>query len=355
MKAARQGAEGVADWARSRLLQISQALQRAWWAPRPTALALALHPLSLLYGALARLDRLLTRPVRIGVPVVVVGNLIVGGAGKTPTVIALTRILRAYGWSPGIVSRGYGRRGHGVAAVSADSAARDSGDEPLLMKLRAAVPVFVGEDRVDAARTLCRAHPEVDIVVSDDGLQHHRLARDLQVIVFDERGVGNGLLLPAGPLREPLPQAVSVTTLPLYNAPKPSTPLPGWMASRRLTGVVPLDDWIAGTQAPRNSWAELRGRTVVAAAGIASPERFFSALRAEGLAIDPLPLPDHFAYDTLPWPAETADVVVTEKDAVKLRWLATGITRVWVAPLDFEPDLGFAAAVKRQFPQPIDR
>jgi tetraacyldisaccharide 4'-kinase len=127
------------------------------------------------------------------------------------------------------------------------------------------------------------------------------------------------------------------------------------MASRRLTGVVPLEDWATGAQPLRKSWVALQGRVVLAAAGIGAPERFFAALRAEGIDIDPLPLPDHFAFDELPWPPATADVVLTEKDAVKLRGRDLGSTRVWVAPLDFEPDLGFAAAVKRHFPQPTDR
>jgi tetraacyldisaccharide 4'-kinase len=140
--------------------------------------------------------------------------------------------------------------------------------------------------------------------------------------------------------------------LVLYNADFPTTEAPGWMALRHLSGVLPLADWAAGATPGPQSWHALQGRALVAAAGIAAPSRFFAALRAQGLAFDELPLPDHFDFATLPWPAGTPDVVLTEKDAVKLRGRELGATRVWVAPLDFEPDLGFAAAVKRLFPRP---
>jgi tetraacyldisaccharide 4'-kinase len=127
------------------------------------------------------------------------------------------------------------------------------------------------------------------------------------------------------------------------------------MALRHLPGVLPLADWAAGARPDAHSWQALSERPLVAAAGIAAPGRFFAALRAQGLAFDELPLPDHFDFAALPWPAGTSDVVVTEKDAVKLRGRDLGATRVWVAPLDFEPDLGFAAAVKRLFPRPPPR
>jgi tetraacyldisaccharide 4'-kinase len=332
--------------------RFAAALQDAWWQEPANALARGLQPLSALYGALAAANKTFAWPRRIDVPVIVVGNLVAGGAGKTPTVLAVVQLLRAFGWTPGVVSRGYGRRGKGTLAVHADSEPRDCGDEPLLIHLRSQAPVMVGSDRVAAARALRREQPQVDIVVSDDGLQHHRLARDAQVLVFDERGVGNGLLLPAGPLREALPLAVPPETLVLYNDVEPMLPLPGWIARRRLAGVVSLEDWRCGHAPLDGSWSVLRERTLLAAAGIASPQRFFDQLQAIGLNFTALPLPDHHAFDTLPWPEHTTDVIVTEKDAVKLRSARLGRTQVWVAPLDFEVDLGFAAAIKRLFPHP---
>lgn len=290
-------------------------------------------------------------------PVVVVGNLIVGGAGKTPTTIAVVRLLRAFGWHPGVVSRGHGRRGRGLVDVRRDSRAHDCGDEPLLIHLRTGMPVAVGTDRVAAAAALRKAHPEVDIIVADDGLQHHRLARELQVIVFDERGVGNGLLLPAGPLREALPSERPADTLVLYNALRLSTPLPGWMAGRRQPGVLSLADWWQGLTPDADSWSNLQGRPLLAAAGMAQPERFFDMLRDQGLTLSiTRPLPDHHPFDILPWRANTPDVVITEKDAVKLPLdrvpQGDSDARVWVVPLDLEPEMGFAAALKRYFPHP---
>ena len=323
----------------------------------PTRLASVLRPVAALYGALARLHRWAARPQALGVPVLVVGNLIVGGAGKTPTTIAVVRLLRALGWSPGVVSRGHGRRGHGMVDVQRGSRAHDCGDEPLLIHLRTGVPVAVHRNRVAAGRALRVAHPEINIIVADDGLQHHRLARALQIMVFDERGVGNGLLLPAGPLRELLPRTRPVNTLVLYNAGQVTTPLPGWMATRRLPGVLPLTAWWEGQTPRSDSWSALQGRPLLAAAGMAAPERFFAMLRNKGLTLEAtLALPDHHPFDDLPWPADTRDVVVTEKDAVKLTpdRVAHGpqATRIWVVPLDLEPEMPFAAALKRHFPHP---
>ncbi len=335
----------------------STALQQQWWIKPATPAAHALRPLAALYGRLAQWRRLTLRPQAIDVPVIVVGNLIVGGAGKTPTTIATVRLLRAFGWKPGVVSRGYGRSGHGLLEVTRDTAAQACGDEPLLIRLRTGVPVMVGADRVEAARALCRAHAEIDILVADDGLQHHRLARDLEIVVFDERGVGNGLLLPAGPMREPLQAERGPKTLVLYNAARPSTVMPGWLATRRLAGVLPLADWWRGELPLRDSWQAVQGRPLLALAGVAQPERFFEMLRDQGLDLaHARALPDHHGFATLPWRSNTPDVVLTEKDAVKLPLerlaQAQGSTRVWVVPLDLEPDVAFAAALKRHFPHP---
>jgi tetraacyldisaccharide 4'-kinase len=290
------------------------------------------------------------RPVALPVPVLVVGNLIAGGAGKTPTTLSLVSMLRTRGWTPGIVSRGYGRQSTGVQMVSRNTPASEAGDEPLLMHLRSAAPVAVGADRVAAARALLQAHPDVNLLLSDDGLQHWRLARDAQVIVFDERGAGNGWLLPAGPLREPMPPRVPARSVVVYNAATRSTPLPGHLAQRRLGGVASLSDWWAGRPARIETLSQLNGRHVVAAAGVARPQRFFDMLRTAGLSIEELPLPDHHGFDPLPWPQGTTDVIVTEKDAVKLRPDAMGSTHVWVATLDFDFGRAFEAELLALLP-----
>ncbi|HEY1393976.1 MAG TPA: tetraacyldisaccharide 4'-kinase [Methylibium sp.] len=330
----------------------SSHLQQAWLSRRDP-LAQALWPLSLLFAALVAGRRALHRSgllhvERVGLPVIVVGNRIVGGAGKTPTVLALLQHLRERGARPGVISRGYGRQGAGLTEVTRNSSAQEVGDEPLLIHLRGGVPVMVGRDRVAAAEALRTAHPEITVIVSDDGLQHLRLARDIEVLVFDERGAGNGWLLPAGPLREPL-QATSTahTQLVLYNAAAPSTALAGKLALRRLAGIAPLTQWWAG-QAPQG-FEVLGSRKLLALAGMARPERFFASLREAGLSFDALPLPDHYDYRRLPWPQDATDVLITEKDAVKLdpARLASESpsTRVWVVTLDFDPGAAFFAAL----------
>lgn len=329
---------------------LEAALQRAWSGRG--AVSTALLPLSWLYGALAERRRAAhaegRRPVvRLDAPVIVVGNRIAGGAGKTPTVLAVVAHLRERGWQPGVISRGHGGRGSTVRLVTADSIAAEVGDEPLLIRLRSGVPVAVGRDRVAAARALRAAHPDIDILVSDDGAQHFALGRDIELWVWDARGAGNGRLLPAGPLREPIdapPRAP--TQLVLYNAERPSTPLPGWTARRTLAGLVPLERWWQAAPADPELLSALatRGadRGIWALAGIARPQSFFEMLSARGLRFTPLPLPDHADFAALPWPADATDLLVTEKDAVKLRPDRVArerpATRVWVAPLDYAPD-----------------
>nr|WP_259371948.1 tetraacyldisaccharide 4'-kinase [Caldimonas mangrovi] len=328
---------------------MQQRIQAAWL--RRGLLASTLLPLTAVYAVVVRLRNRLYRSgllqrERLPVPVIVVGNVIAGGAGKTPTVIALVQHLKQRGERPGIVSRGYGGgRQAGSRPVDARSRAGDVGDEPLLMALRTGVPVVVGADRVGAARTLLQQHPDVNVIVSDDGLQHLRLCRDVEVIVFDERGVGNGWWLPAGPLRE---SARRPADLVLYNAPGPSTPRPGFLARRTLADAVPLAAWRSGRR-DGLPLAAFKARRVLAVAAVAHPERFFAMLEAHGLTIERHGLPDHDTYDRLPWNGWHGDaILVTEKDAVKLD-AATDL-RVHVVALDFEPDAAFFAALDRLLP-----
>ncbi len=328
-------------------------LQRAWRGRGP--LACALLPLAALYGAVTALRRAFyrigwLRSTRLPVPVIIVGNLLAGGAGKTPTVIAVVALLRRHGYTPGIVSRGYGRSGDAFADVTPETPVAKAGDEPLLLRLRTGAPVMVGRDRAGAGLELLRRHPHVDIIVSDDGLQHLALARDAQVLVFDERGAGNGWLLPAGPLREAIPADVPPRSVVLYNASSASTRLNGTLAQRSLAGAVGLQAWWQGEAATMDALAALRGRPLIAAAGVARPGRFFEMLRSAGLAFAALPLPDHHDFTTLPWPPETPNVIATEKDAVKLDPARMGATRVWVAALDFAPGAVFDAALVALLP-----
>lgn len=328
-------------------------LQAHWWLSQPTPLTHALRPLSGLYLALARLRRAWAVTQAAPVPVIVVGNLIVGGAGKTPAVIALVQALRAAGHRPGVLSRGYGRHGTTVLEVRPDSDAAAVGDEPLLIHRRTGVPVWVGADRLTAARGLCASHPGVDVLVSDDGLQHHALARVAELVVFDDRGVGNGLVLPAGPLRQRLPVRLPSGAFALYTGTRASTPLQGALATRAFGLAWPLAAWWHGDGNAAGQISTLRGHTVLAAAGLAAPEKFFTMLEAAGLALDRLPLPDHASFDPLPWPITTAqDVLVTEKDAVKLQPGRPGTERVWVVPLDFSLPAELVRALLALLPDP---
>ncbi|MGJ4801816.1 tetraacyldisaccharide 4'-kinase [Luteimonas sp. SDU82] len=286
-----------------------------------------------LYGALAGLRRDLYRRGLLrarhpGCPVLVVGNLVAGGSGKTPLTIALVERLRAAGWTPGVASRGYGRSEAGKPAwVQADTDPALGGDEPVLIAARTGAPVRVDADRHAAALALHAAG--CDLVVCDDGLQHYRLARDLEVEVIDgRRRYGNGRLLPAGPLREPPArgEACQFRVLNVGSDPDLAAGFgewPMWLEpgqARPLTGGRP------------RSLASFAGQRVHAVAGIGDPERFFSMLRGHGIAVVPHAFPDHHRYaaDDLRFGSDLP-VLLTEKDAVKCaafagdRWCSVGI------------------------------
>lgn len=295
-----------------------------------------LWPLSWIFGAIAAVRRASFqwgwRAVEsAGVPVIVVGNVTVGGTGKTPTVIALVAALREAGLTPGVISRGYGGTARIDTPLSVGAAAdpRQVGDEPALIARRAGVPVFVCPDRVAAARALRAAHPKVDVIVSDDGLQHYRLARDVEIVVFDQRLGGNGFLLPAGPLRESMHRHRDAT---LINDPFART-LPPWPNTTALR-LVPDAAWRIDAPQERRPLAAFAAPTqrVLAAAGIGAPERFFAMLRDYGIRPRTRPLADHQRFDTNPFEGEDADtILVTEKDAVKCAGWHDA--RLWAVPV----------------------
>ncbi|MDR0274720.1 MAG: tetraacyldisaccharide 4'-kinase [Burkholderiaceae bacterium] len=324
--------------------RLQAALISAWTRRGP--LACALLPLAALYGALAGLRGALYRlgwrsATRLPVPVVVVGNVIVGGAGKTPVTLAVAEHLKARGWQPGIVSRGYGRAGDGCREVMPGADPRAVGDEPLLLRRRAGVPVFVARRRAQAARALLAAHPECDILLCDDGLQHLALARDVDVVVFDARGAGNGWLLPAGPLREPWPRKTFDLVLQTEAGDAPLALPPGaqlFEARRALAGEALRAD------GARVLLAALRGQPLAALAGIARPEAFFAMLRAAGLTlVQTHALPDHYDFNSYtPRNILAKTLICTEKDAIKLWPLAPDALAV---PLALEVPPAFYAAL----------
>ena len=327
-------------------------LQRAWYEKASGYWLLV--PLSLLYAGVVALRRAAyrrgwLRSRRMPVPVVVIGNLVAGGTGKTPVTLFLAEALRARGFEPGIVSRGYGGKGElRPRAVTPDAVAADVGDEPLLLARRAGCPVVVGSDRSAAAEQLISRG--VDVVLADDGLQHYRLERDFEVCVVDaERGFGNGWLLPAGPLREPLSRLAGVDAV-LLNGPAGD----GHSSLRDVAAHSPRfmltaerAERVDGTET--RPLAEFAGTGVHAVAGIGNPARFFRLLKSHGLTVVEHPLPDHAPLseatidELLPAEQKDCDVLMTEKDAVKLA--GTHNTRLWYVPVDLVIDPAAAEAL----------
>ena len=312
------------------------------WQRRSLAACL-LWPLSLLFGVLSALRRALYRcrvlhSYRLPVPVVVVGNVVVGGTGKTPLVIWLVAALRRAGYTPGVISRGYGGKKNRDAVtaieVNVDSSADEVGDEPLLIARRSNCPVMVGRDRVAAARALLAAYPAVDVIISDDGLQHYRLQRSVEIVLFDERGGGNRWLLPAGPLRESMSRRRDVTVLNGVHMP---VGLPPNCLRMQVAGAYAE---ALANRAQRVPLAALTGR-ILAVAGIGNPQRFFDMLHYAGLSIVTMALPDHHTFTAQTFADIAADVILmTEKDAVKYGSV-DGIAndpRMWVVPVTAQLD-----------------
>ena len=317
---------------------------RRLWA-RTGALTLLLLPFSALFAAAAALRRLAYRRgwlavVRVGVPVIVVGNLTAGGSGKTPMAIWLVNHLRARGYRPGVVSRGYGGHARGCVDVNASRSPAEVGDEPLLIHLKTGAPVVVGRDRVSAARTLLARYPGVDLIVADDGLQHYRLARDLELVVVDAAaGFGNGWPLPAGPLREPRSRLQTADALIQVVRPGAQPrDFAGWRAD-----FVAGRAWCLRSPDVRRPLEDLPQGEWLAATGIGRPEGFFDLLATHGVRFKPRAFADHHAFAAGELPVD-GRVLMTEKDAVKCRdfagadWWAVELEAVpepaWVDWLD---------------------
>ena len=307
--------------------KLREVVMDAW--RKPNLLAWCLYPLTFLsriYLWLYQTSYAMgwQSSTRLPVPVLVVGNLLVGGTGKTPVVIHLAQRLSQLGWQVGVIARGHGGQQRGSAEVTENSLASQTGDEALMVKKRLGLPIFIAKKRTQAALALLRTYPQTQLIISDDGLQHRALHHDIAICVFDDRGLGNGFLLPAGPLRETWPRQLSV----------------GVTQIKVHTGHIAFEDSLAahrqlagfavnglGEKRDLRLWA---GQAVNALAAIAQPQAFFSALQSAGLTLSQTQaFPDHAPL--VGWqPSHGLDVLCTEKDAVKL-WPQH--PQVWAVPL----------------------
>ena len=329
-------------------------LQSAWYKRGllPFLMSTLLWPLSQVYRFLAFAQRKLykfgvLKAHIVSVPVVVVGNIVAGGGGKTPTVIALVQHLQAQNIQVGVISRGYGRTSSECLEVKKDSAISDVGDEPVVVLLACNAPVFVAYKRIDAALKLLQTYPDTQVIISDDGLQHHALQHDIAITVFDDRGLGNGLLLPAGPLREaagPLRESAVKErhSLILHTGNQAAkltrTAVPQFTARRTLASYALKAD---GSRVNLSDLKE--DAKLLALAGIANPEAFFEMLRGAGLNLaKTVSLPDHYDFNSILGNEYTGyTLICTIKDAVKL-WLVH--PEALAVPLEFAPEATFFMA-----------
>lgn len=311
------------------------------WRRKNAFFYFVLIPLSWLFGIIAALRRWayrvgILKSYSLPVPVIVVGNINVGGSGKTPVVMWLVDELKKNGYQPAVVSRGYGGNVRLPTSVNANTEASVAGDEPVLVANRCRCLVWVGADRVHVATALLNAHPECNIIISDDGLQHYALQRDVEIAVVDERIERNARLLPAGHLREPLARLSTVDTI-IFNGEKTiSTAYQMQLAGDEFYNLA--DASIKATA------LDFKRKTVMAMAGIGNPERFFEHLRDLGLTFASIQFIDHYAYTTKDLANIDCDVIImTEKDAVKCKAFAR--SNCWVLPVEASIDVALMPVI----------
>lgn len=329
-------------------------MHRQW--DKRSLLSWLLLPASAIFMMTAASRRKKTLPTKIDVPVVVVGNIYVGGTGKTPVTISLVRSLEERGWKPGVISRGYKGKAESPTEVETNSNPDIVGDEPLLIKRSTNVPTFVCTQRVEAAKALLKKYPEVNLIISDDGLQHYALARDVELAVVGARGLGNGWVLPAGPLREP-PSRLDEVDAIVLNATEDvvSSTTPRYVATSGINNAV---NYATGEVISLEALSRMQFKKqlkAIAMAGIAVPGRFFSMLRAHGLNIQEIALPDHYGYKDNPFKNIECDLIfITEKDAVKFRKHPEikKDSRIFVVPLETKLDNYLIDFIEKKISKP---
>ena len=304
------------------------------WQDKNIFFYLVLVPLSWLFAGLTALRRYLyraglLRSYALPIPVIVVGNINMGGSGKTPVVIWLVNQLKAHGYQPGVISRGYGAKVAQPTSVQVDSLPSEVGDEPVLIAQKTDCPVYISANRVDAGRALLKMHPECDIIISDDGLQHYRLQRQIEIAVVDQQSQQNQHMLPAGPLREPYSRLANVDAVILNGDMNVKDGYPMQLLSSDFYNLLNPD--------VKESTHYFKDKHVAAMAGIGKPERFFQQLQTLGLQFEEWPFVDHHAYTSQDLSNIKCDaLMMTEKDAVKCQAFAEA--HHWVLPVQAKID-----------------
>ncbi|MFV1922446.1 MAG: tetraacyldisaccharide 4'-kinase [Methylotenera sp.] len=307
------------------------------WQDKNIFFYVVLVPLSWLFAVIIVLRRFmyrvgLLRSYALPVPVIVVGNINMGGSGKTPVVIWLVNQLKAHGYRPGVISRGYGGKVTQPTSVQADSLPSLVGDEPVLIAQRTGCPVYVFADRIEAGKSLLENHPACDIIISDDGLQHYRLQRKIEIAVVDQQAQQNQHLLPAGPLREPHVRLASVDAVILNGNVSMKDGYPMQLLAKEFYNLL--------NPAVKQTVSYFKDKQVAALAGIGKPERFFQQLQTLGLKFSQWPFSDHHAFIRQDLSNIECDaLIMTEKDAVKCHTFAEG--HYWVLPVEAKIDSGF--------------
>ncbi len=314
------------------------------WQNKGIFFTLVLIPLSWLFSLLTMLRRCCYRlgllPAHaLAVPVIVVGNINIGGSGKTPLVIWLVEQLKKNGYNPGVISRGYGANNTHYTEVHVNSVATEVGDEPLLIAKRTECPVWIAAKRLDAGIALLKAHPNCDVIISDDGLQHYQLKRDIEIAVVDQQTTAQQRLLPAGPLRETFNRLQTVDAI---------------VCNGHKTIAHAYEMQLKGEQfynlakpAKKAKTADFNNKSIKAIAGIGKPERFFEHLNKLGLNFTGLSYADHYAYTAKDLTAIDSDVLImTEKDAMKCAAYAQ--PSHWVLPVAAKMDDAFLPLILKK-------
>ncbi len=320
------------------------------WQDKNLLFYLVLIPLSWLFAGLTALRRSLyrvglLRSYALSVPVVVVGNINMGGSGKTPVVIWLVNQLKKQGYQPAVISRGYGAKVSKPTTVHADSLPSEVGDEPVLIAQKTGCPVYISANRVDAGNKLLNMHPECDIIISDDGLQHYRLQRQIEIAVIDQQSQQNQHLLPAGPLRESFSRLKNVDAVILNGDVH--------MKDGYAMQLLASDFYNLLNPDLKVSVSYFKDKRVAAMAGIGKPDRFFQQLALLGLQFSQWPFNDHYAYTNQDLANIKCDaLMMTEKDAVKCKPFAEA--HHWVLPVEANIDASLLPMLLSKLPQKIN-